>query len=128
MRKMAMMKLAASVVVLGTATVGCSMNGQAGRPAALSDQKLAKVAADNAMNARRALATKHGDKAVGFAEAAVAARPTDADYRMLLGQSYLAAGRVQSAETSFADTLKLDPNRERAALNLALSAATLASF
>lgn len=121
MTKMAMMKFAASALVLGTATIGYSVAGQATAPAAMSEAKAIAFAADAASRASKAMAKKRADRALAFAEAAVAARPTNADYRMLLGQVYLAAGRFQSAETSFADALTLDPNRERAALNLALS-------
>ena len=125
MTKMAMLKLATSTLVLGTTMVGCAMSGQAQRPAALSDARAVKVAAKAAASAGAALAKHRAGEAVGFAEAAVAAQPRDAGYRMLLGQAYLAAGRFQSAETSFSDTLTLDPNRERAALNLALAQTAL---
>jgi hypothetical protein len=39
---------------------------------------------------------------------------------MILGQSYLQAGRFQAAAEAFADTLQLDGSHGRAALNLAL--------
>jgi len=65
---------------------------------------------------------------VVLAEQAVAFQGRNADYRMLLGQAYLAAGRFQSAEQAFADTLTLNPERERAALNLSLAQTTLGKF
>ena len=125
MTKMAMMKLAASTLVLGVTMVGCSMTGQARHPAALSDARAAKVGAAAAAQASKAMSRHRTAQAVEFAETAVAAQPRNADYRLLLGQAYLAAGRFASAATSFSDTLTLDPNRERAALNLALAQTAL---
>ena len=56
---------------------------------------------------------------------AVQVAPTEAGYRLLLGQSYLQAGRFASAAQAFADTLTLDgsngPVVGKAALNLALT-------
>ena len=121
MTKMAMMKLATSTLVLSTMMVGCSLAGRSHHPAMLSDARAARVASVAAAKARLAMAKHDADLAIGAAETAVAAQPRNADYRMLLGQAYLGAGRFSSAETSFADTLTLDPNRERAALNLALA-------
>ncbi|NNM76288.1 hypothetical protein HJG53_05150 [Sphingomonas sp. ID1715] len=71
--------------------------------------------------AEKALAKQKVAVAVEAAEAAVAAAPQDAGYRMLLGRSYLAAGRYRSAATSFADALALDGSRGSAALSLALT-------
>lgn len=71
--------------------------------------------------ASKALSKGDGAQAVSFAEAAVALKPQDATYRMLLGQSYLKAGRFTSAHQAFADVLSLTPDNGRAALNLALA-------
>lgn len=120
MKSVAMTKLAASAFVLGVATVGCSPAGLAMRPGSASDLLGGKQAQTAAAHAQRALDRGRAAEAVGFAEDAVATMPRDAGYRLLLAQSYLSAGRLSSAETSFADTLTLDPERERAALNLAL--------
>lgn len=120
MKSVAMTKLAASALVLGVATVGCSPAGLAMRPGSASDLLGGKQAQEAAGRAQRALDRGRALEAVGFAEEAVATMPRDASYRLLLAQSYLSAGRLSSAETSFADTLTLDPERERAALNLAL--------
>lgn len=83
----------------------------------------AKAAAKQADKAGRALVNHQSD--VGAAEQAVALAPRDAGYRMLLGQSYLQAGRFQSAAQAFGDTLQLSggngPSAGRAALNLALA-------
>ena len=121
MTRMTMMKLAASTMVLGGTFAGASTIGIASSPTAMSEARAIRVAASAARGASKALVKKDAQRAIGFAETAVAAQPRDAGYRMLLGQAYLAGGRFASAEASFADTLTLDPNRERAALNLTLS-------
>jgi Flp pilus assembly protein TadD len=59
-------------------------------------------------------------KAIRWAEEAVALSPNDGALRFVLGRAYLANGRFNAAETSFADALALTPNNGRAALNLAL--------
>ena len=125
MKKMALAKLAASTLILGVTMVGCGMNSQAQEPGKVSDTQAFSKAASAAKQATKALAKRKLAKAVSFAELAVGLQPRDAGYRMLLGQVYLAAGRFQSAEQSFVDTLSLDPNRERAALNLALAQSAL---
>jgi Flp pilus assembly protein TadD len=108
-------------LMLGTATIACTPHGAAG-PATLSQApaKATEVAAKAAADARAALARHKGTDAVAAAERAVAASPRNADYRMLLGQSYLAAGRFASAETSFRDSLTLSPDQPRAKFDLAL--------
>lgn len=113
-------RLAASSLVLGMTVVGCKPAGQGGINSA-SALAPASNAAKSAERARKALAENKLDEAVSFAEASVAAEPRNPAYRMLLGQSYLAAGRFASAETSFADTLSLDPGNPSATLNLALA-------
>jgi Flp pilus assembly protein TadD len=123
MKKIAFAKLAASSLVLGASMVG--MAGQAAGPAPTSATMSAAKAVSAAKQAIKALAKRKADKAVGYAEIAVANAPRDAQYRMLLGQAYLAAGRFQSAEQSFTDTLTLNPELERAALNLALAQTAL---
>jgi len=110
-----------SALLLGGTMVGCT-HGQGLASASSRDAgKIDAQAADLAAKAGKELAKKNGDKAVEYAEAAVALQPRDASYRALLGQSYLQAGRFGSAHQAFADTLTLDPNNARAALNLALA-------
>lgn len=81
----------------------------------------AKKAASEAKAAQKALAKRDGDKAVAHAELAVANDPNNADYRALLGQSYLLAGRFASASQALSDALTLNPEDGRVALNLALA-------
>lgn len=111
-----------SALVLGGTMVGCT--GSTGRIASASDRndaQAAKAAARNADKAARALARRDVATAVRFAEDAVALAPRDAGYRMLLGQSYLQAGRFPSARDTFADVVQLYPANGKAALNLALT-------
>lgn len=119
-----------SALLFGGTMVGCAANGggvaSAGdRSAALAAKAAAKGAATGAAGdagrAQTALARRNGPAAVGYAERAVALMPQSAAYRMLLGQSYLQAGRFTSAGHAFADTLQLSPANGKAALNLALS-------
>jgi Flp pilus assembly protein TadD len=120
MKTTAIMKLAASTLILGTTMVGCSPATQGSHVANASDTKMGKAANNAAMTATKALAARDFATAVSYAEVAVAALPRDAGYRMLLGQAYLGAGRFSSAETAFSETLTLMPDHQRAALNLAL--------
>ncbi len=111
-----------SALLLGGTMVGCAANG--GGIVSASDRNAAlatKGAAGDAGQAQAALARNDGPIAIGYAERAVALMPQQADYRMLLGQSYLKGGRFASASHAFADALQLSPTNGRAALNLALS-------
>jgi len=80
-----------------------------------------KAAAQAAQQATKLLAKRKFADAVEKAEQAVAAMPHMAEYRALLGQAYLSAGRFQSAETALGDAVLLDPANARAGLNLALA-------
>lgn len=106
----AMLGASASGVTLG-GTAGVAMAGDAGEGGAL----------DHARRATKALGRDNAVAAVGFAEAAVAASPHNADYRALLGRSYLRAGRFQSARQALADALTLRPGDGRTALDHALT-------
>lgn len=111
-----------SALLLGGTMVGCAANG--GGMASASDRSgalAAKGAATDAGKAQTALARHEGPVAIGYAEGAVALMPQSAEYRMLLGQSYLQGGRFTSASRAFADTLQLSPTNGKAALNLALA-------
>ncbi|UYY58660.1 SPOR domain-containing protein [Sphingomonas sp. S2-65] len=81
----------------------------------------AKKGAAAANAARKAVAKRQGDKAVQQAEIAVANDPTNAEYRALLGQAYLLAGRFASASQALSDALTLNPQDGAVALNLSLA-------
>lgn len=113
MNHRALLSLGLSALVLGGTVVLAGDGATAGTHAGGTPEASAK-------RASKALAK--GDlSAVTLAEAAVAGAPKRVEYRMLLGQSYLKAGRFQSARDAFADALTLQPDNGRAALNLALT-------
>lgn len=108
---------------LAIATVGCSplltaqRTGNLVVPAADTAPGEAKLYAE-AQTA--VLAGRHAD-ALSLTERLVEAAPRDSGYRLLLGDLYLKAGRFASAETAFADVLRLDPSSTRASLSLSLA-------
>jgi Flp pilus assembly protein TadD/cell division septation protein DedD len=113
-------KLAVSGLVLGMSlTGGHAVNSTETKSSA--EAKQLQMAATAATQAKSALAASNFRAAVRAAETAVEYAPRDASYRMLLGQSYMSAGRFSSAEMSFADALTLTPDNDRAGLNLALT-------
>lgn len=81
----------------------------------------ARAAAKEAQAARKALKGGNAQKAVTHAEAAVAFDPQNGEYRQLLGETYLFAGRFISAAQALGEALSLDPSNGRTALNLALA-------
>lgn len=116
MKTVGMLKIAASSLVLVTAIapVNASQYGnEASAPA--------KVAAEAARQATKFMDKRKFANAVEKAEIAVAAMPRVAEYRALLGQAYLSAGRFISAETMLGEAASLDPANVRAGLNLALA-------
>lgn len=112
--------LSLSALMLGGTMVGCA-HGGISTASSRSDAKLAKNAASNAERAEAALAKGDALKAIGYAEAAVAAVPQNADYRALLGGAYLKAGRFTSAHDAYRDVLALTPGNGKAVLNMALA-------
>jgi len=112
--------LGTSALVLIAALGGVSAV-QSAVEASKAEAANAKRAAGLADNAQHALAKRDVAKAVAFAENAVALDPRNAEYRGLLGQSYLLSGRFASASQALTDALTLDPGNGRAALNLALA-------
>ena len=78
-------------------------------------------AANSAQNAQRQLERGRTDRAVGYAEEAVALAPDNANHRALLGQTYMAAGRFQSAEASFSAARELGATDSRTIIGHVLS-------
>lgn len=113
-------KLAVSGLALGMSLTG-GHPVTSTKSATSPEAKQLEVAAAAAAKASVALANQKWRSAVMSAETAVEYAPRDANYRMLLGQAYLSAGRFSSAETSFSDALTLMPDNGRAGLNLALT-------
>ena len=118
MKTRTMLSLGLSALVL-TGTVG----GVAfpGFVASAASAENPKRAASEAAAARKYLAKRKADKAVQHAELAVSYAPNVAEYRALLGQAYLLAGRFASARQALTDALTLDPGNAGVALNLTLA-------
>jgi Flp pilus assembly protein TadD/cell division protein FtsN len=121
MKTVTALKLAVSSLVIGAATVAVGPALTAENPVVTSKSGIAKVAATAAAKAEKALGARKLDDAVMWAERAVAAEPGNAEFRFLLGQSYLSNGRFASAETTFNDVLALNPAHGRAALKSVLA-------
>lgn len=78
-------------------------------------------AARSAERAGDALERGRHERAVRFAEEAVAMAPADAEYRVLLGQAYMADGRFASAEASFDAARQLGAAHPRAIIGHTLA-------
>ena len=115
MKTVGMLKIAASSLVLVTAIA--PVNASQYRNEASAPAK----AAEAAQQAAKFMDKRKFANAVEKAEIAVAAMPRVAEYRALLGQAYLSAGRFVSAETMLGEAASLDPANVRAGLNLALA-------
>ncbi len=116
MKKVGMLKIAASSLILGMAITPASASNYGQETSGPQ-----KAAAQAAQQASKLMAKRKFADAVEKAELAVASMPRVAEYRALLGQAYLSAGRFQSAETTLGDAVSLDPANARAGLNLALA-------
>ena len=117
-RKM-LMNLAVSGFVLSVAT-GCSgMGAMADAPSRAAGKP--EVAAKSADKARTALEAGKVGKAVGLAEAAVAASPRDGSYRALLGQAYLNDGRFASATSALTEAMELGATDSNTVIALTLA-------
>lgn len=116
-------KIAASTLAVSASVGGFTplLQGALSTGTSMSDSRAISQAAEAASSARAALAANDSFAAIRHAERAVQALPNSAEYRHLLGRSYLAAGRFASAETSFQDALTINPDLGRTAFNLALS-------
>uniref|UniRef100_UPI0035CB9FA2 SPOR domain-containing protein n=1 Tax=uncultured Sphingomonas sp. TaxID=158754 RepID=UPI0035CB9FA2 len=105
-----------SILLFGGAIVTVSATA-----AAREQSRAEKQGRTEAASAQQALAKGRYEQAIRHAELAVGDQPDAAAYRMILGQSYLKAGRFASARDAFADVLTLDAGNGKAALNLALA-------
>jgi Flp pilus assembly protein TadD len=120
------LSLGASALLLGGTMVGCAGHGDGVASAsARNENAAARTASRNAVNATKALRQHNPAQAVVDAEAAVSLQPRNADYRVLLGQSYMQSGRFASARDALNDAVALAPDAGavagKAALNLALA-------
>ena len=108
-----------SILPLGLAgAIALAMAAGAG----FSSGAVAKSSSNKAAaETQKALAKGDVAKAISLAETLVGADPRNATYRALLGQSYLRAGRFESAAATFNDAMKLGDNSAKTALSLALA-------
>jgi Flp pilus assembly protein TadD len=113
-------KIAVSGLAMGLSLTGAHSGAKVSAESG-TDAKAMQGAASAAAKATKAIADRRASAAVSAAETAVAYQPRDPQYRVLLGQAYISAGRFMSAEGAFSDALTLSPNDARAALNLALA-------
>ncbi len=96
---------ALTAIGLVGALAACSSS--MGKPHSASSVKVDPSKVGIATRAQAALAANDLTSALSLGEAAVAYRPTDASFRALLGNIYLASGRYASAERSYHDALTL---------------------
>ena len=82
-----------SALAFGGTLAGGALTQGFALPAFATDGPNAKKALSEAAAARNAIAKRKGPQAVRHAEAAVANDPQNAEYRAMLGQAYLLAGR-----------------------------------
>jgi len=119
----AAVKIAVSALAIGMTQVSCMSAGSVSQAEAASARPVKPGQQAETYVSLASAAAQRGSlpSAIAFAEQAVVLSPRDSGYRFFLGNLYLRSGRFQSAQTSFADVLALDPSNGRAALNLALS-------
>lgn len=122
MKTRAAITLGLSAIALAGALAGAATQISGMAFASARDESLPeRQAASEAGKAQKALAKGQISAAVMHAETAVGLRPQVASFRVLLGTSYLKAGRFDSARQSYADAVALEPGNGKAALNLALT-------
>ena len=117
-------RISATLTAIGlvSALAACSTPGS--KQAMTGNTLFGKVDSANiglATKAQMALAVNDIATATSLAERAVEHSPTDAGFRALLGNCYLAAGRFGSAEQAFSDSLSLVQNQPQIVLKLALT-------
>ena len=117
-------RISAALTAIGlvSALAACSTPGA--KHAMTGNTLFGKVDSANiglATKAQMALAVNDIATATSLAERAVEHSPSDAGFRALLGNCYLAAGRFGSAEQAFSDSLSLVQNQPQIVLKLALT-------
>jgi Flp pilus assembly protein TadD len=109
---------AASSIVMAVALTGCALgSGKRSHFGGIAENSNIGVA----LRAQAALQQGDVATAVSLAERSVEKSPTDAAFRALLGNAYLAAGRFRSAEAAFADAMAMYPGQAGVPLKLVLS-------
>ena len=121
MKRDVILKMAASTMVFSTVLTGCGPFGGGSVASISSKPATVKDGAKYAKKAEKALAKGDVEAAIAYAERSVAGVGSDPETRALLGQAYLAAGRLASAERSFLDAIDLGKSDARTILSLSLA-------
>lgn len=108
-------------MVFTTVLTGCGPFGGGSVASMSSKPATVKDGAKYARKAEKALAKGDIENAIAYAERSVAGVGSDPDTRALLGQAYLSAGRLASAERSFLDAMELGKSDARTILSLSLA-------
>lgn len=109
---------ALSAVAMAAVLTGCATGHQSRE--SVFGSNVANSSIGLATRAEMALTSGDAATAVSLAERAVESNPSEASYRMVLGNCYFGAGRFASAETAYEDSLTLLPNQPKVILKLAL--------
>jgi len=109
---------AVSLAAIATACAGPGSSGP--RSASIFGGRVDSSNIGLATRAQAALAANDLQNAVSLAEQAVENSPSDAGFRALLGNAYLASGRFASAEAAYRDSISLVATQPQVILKLAL--------
>jgi D-alanyl-D-alanine carboxypeptidase len=121
MKRDLILRMAASSIVVATLLTGCGPFGGGSVASMSSKPATVKDGAKYAKKAEKALAKGDLEEAIAYAERSVAGVGSDPETRALLGQTYLSAGRLASAERSFLDAMELGKTDARTILSLGLA-------
>lgn len=112
---------AISAAALAAGLAACSYPGsEASKSASIFGGKVDHENIGVATRAQAALVAGDTETAIQLAEKAVEGSPRDAGFRALLGNAYFAAGRFNSADLAYRDSLRLVPVQPKIALKRAL--------
>ena len=121
MKNKTIVKLALSTAMVGFTALGGASVVASNTTTEIAAPAQSKKAHGWAKKAERLFAKGRTDKALGYAEAAVGADLTNVEYRNLLARIYMAQGRFNSAERTFADVMELGQVDARTVVGGALS-------
>ncbi len=119
MNRLAIWKLSATaaLAVASAAVPSFTVNANGGEASAVQPERAARSAA----RAEQQMERGRADRALRFAEEAVAFDPQNAANRAMLGQVYMASGRFASAAESFAAARQLGATDSRTLVGQALA-------
>ncbi len=119
MNRLAIWKFSATaaVALAAAAVPGFAVNASSGEPNAAQPERAAR----SAQRAEQMMERGRAERALRFAEEAVAFEPLNSAHRSMLGQVYMASGRFMSAAQSFADARELGATDSRTIVGHALA-------